>query len=438
MKIKIISLLLIGAMLLCTAGCASGEPAAQTQNDSAEAPQTNANAPDIINTSVDLMQSIAPVREEKQPISPEAAAAASDFALRLTQAANDPDRNTLISPLSVLCALAMTANGAENETLLQMESTLGMRRELYNAFFLSYLSALRDDGSAELKLANSIWFSDRSGFAPKDEFLKTNAAYYGADAFLAPFDDSTLREINGWVNQNTDGMIPSILDQIPEEAVMYLVNALAFDAKWQEPYRETDVSPDWFNAADGTQQVAFFMYSGEQDYLSDDKATGFLKYYQGGKYAFAALLPNEGVTVGEYLDSLDGEKLQSLLGNPSHEEVVAAMPKFEAQSSLELSGVLKAMGMELPFDREKADFSSLGTAEDGNIRISRILHKTFISVEENGTRAAAATAVEAVAEAAEEEEPKRVKLDRPFVYMLIDCETNLPFFIGTMLNPAEE
>ena len=114
------------------------------------------------------------------------------------------------------------------------------------------------------------------------------------------------------------------------------------------------------------------------------------------------------------------------------------MPKFETDSSLELSGVLKAMGMELPFDREKADFSSLGTAGEGNIRISRILHKTFISVEENGTRAAAATAVEAAAEAAEEEEPKRVKLDRPFVYMLIDCETNLPFFIGTMLNPAEE
>ena len=143
MKTRIICFLLAGALLLCTAGCASGEPAVQTQSESAEAPQTNANAPDIINTSVDLMQSIAPVREEKQPISPEAAAAASDFALRLTQAANDPDKNTLISPLSVLCALAMTANGAGDETLLQMENTLGMRREQYNAFFLSYLSALR-------------------------------------------------------------------------------------------------------------------------------------------------------------------------------------------------------------------------------------------------------------------------------------------------------
>ena len=428
MNTKIISILLVGSMLFCMAGCVSGGPAGQSGSEQQGS----------VYQSVDLMKSVDPVRKEKQPISPEAAAAASDFALRLVQATNDSNKNTLISPLSVLCALAMTANGAENETLLQMESTLGLGRELYNEFFLSYLSALRADGSSALKLANSIWFTDRGGFAPKDEFLKTNAAYYGADAYLAPFDGSTLREINGWVDRNTDGMIPSILDQIPEEAVMYLVNALAFDAKWQEQYRETDVSSDWFNAADGTQQVAFFMHSEERDYLSDDNAVGFLKYYKGGKYAFAALLPKEGVSVGEYLDSLDGERLQSLLGTPSHEEVIAAMPKFEAESSLELSGALKAMGMELPFDREKADFSSLGTGGEGNIRISRILHKTFISVEENGTRAAAATAVEAAAESAEEEEPKRVKLDRPFVYMLIDCETNLPFFIGTMLNPAEE
>ena len=429
MKTKIISILAVAALLLSLAGCALGSPGKPSQSGGA----------DTQGSSVDLMQSVAAVRKEKQPITSEAATAATDFALRLVQAANNPDSNTLISPLSVLCALAMTANGAEDATLLQMESTLGMRRELYNEFFLSYLSALRADGTAELKLANSIWFTDRGGFAPKEGFLETNAAYYGADAYLAPFDDSTLREINGWVKKNTDGMIPSILDQIPEEAVMYLVNALAFDAKWAEQYRESDVSPGEFTAADGSKQSVDFMHSEAQTYLSDDNATGFIKYYKGRKYAFAALLPNEGVSVGDYLDLLDGAKLLDLLENCSHETVYASMPKFETQSSLELSGTLKAMGMELPFDRDQADFSSLGTSQAGNLYISRILHKTYISVAEDGTRAGAATAVEVMpASAVEEEEPKFVKLDRPFVYMLIDCETNLPFFIGTMLNPAEE
>ena len=102
-----------------------------------------------------------------------------------------------------------------------------------------------------------------------------------------------------------------------------------------------------------------------------------------------------------------------------------------------MSGVFQAQ-KKCQSDSVKADFSRLGTAGEGNIRISRILHKTFISVAEDGTRAGAATAAEAAAEAAVEEEPKFVRLDRPFVYMLIDCETDLPFFIGTMLNPAEE
>ena len=192
-----------------------------------------------------------------------------------------------------------------------------------------------------------------------------------------------------------------------------------------------------FNAADGTKQTVDFMYSEEQTYLRGWKASGFIKYYRGGKYAFVALLPDEGVSVGEYLDILDGESLQALLANRSYETVYAVTPKFETQTGLELSDVLKAMGMELPFISKEANFSSLGTSQAGNLYISRVLHKTFISVAEDGTRAGAATAVEAAAECALEEEPKHVRLDRPFIYILIDCENNLPFFIGTMMKPGE-
>ena len=235
---KIICILLACAILLSMAGCASGKSEAKPQNGSAEVqenPKTS-DEQEYPKTSVDLMQTISSNEKEPAPITSESAATASDFALRLFRAADDPEQNTLISPLSVLSALAMTANGAEDETLHEMENTLGMDRDQYNEFFNSFRSSLRYDSDKALKLANSIWFTDRHGFEPKDEFLETNASCYGADACLAPFDDSTLREINGWVNEKTDGLIPSILDEISNNAELYPVNALAFDAKWSSPY----------------------------------------------------------------------------------------------------------------------------------------------------------------------------------------------------------
>ena len=149
------------------------------------------------------------------------------------------------------------------------------------------------------------------------------------------------------------------------------------------------------------------------------------------------MLPNEGVTVSQYVDSLTGEHLRELLNNPQDVTVFASIPKFETEYGIEMSEVLQKMGMTDAFDWRVADFSRLGTYDvDGmNIFINRVLHKTFISVSEQGTRAGAATVVEmAPGSAAPEIEYKEVILDRPFVYMLIDCETNLPFFIGTMMN----
>lgn len=179
------------------------------------------------------------------------------------------------------------------------------------------------------------------------------------------------------------------------------------------------------------------MHSEEYTYLEDDLATGFIKYYKDRRYAFVAMLPNEGVTVSQYVDSLTGEHMRELLNNPQDVTVFASIPKFETEYDIEMSEVLQEMGMTDAFDWQVADFSRLGTYNvDGmNICINRVLHKTFISVTEQGTRAGAATAVEMVAEGAMEiVEFKEVVLERPFVYMLIDCETNLPFFIGTMMN----
>ena len=359
----------------------------------------------------------------------------TDFAIRLFKASEERGKNTLISPLSVLCALAMTANGAEEETLAQMEEVLGMTTEELNLYLYSYMQNLPQGEKYKLSLANSIWFTEDERFTVNQDFLQTNADYYGADIYKAPFNDQTCKDINNWVKQNTDEMIPEILDEIPADAIMYLVNALAFEAEWSEIYEKQQVRDGKFTKEDGTKQDVELMYGVEGTYLEDENATGFKKYYKGGKYAFVAMLPNEGVSVSDYVASLNGESLNTLLNNTQHTTVHTAIPKFETEYNVEMSAILKDMGMTKAFDIYNADFEGLGTSTAGNIFINRVLHKTFISVGEKGTKAGAATVVEmADGAAAEPQEPKEVYLDRPFVYMLIDCENNIPFFIGTMMD----
>ena len=383
----------------------------------------------------DLMEGITPNNVDALDDLSSQNADVTDFAIRLFKASNENGKNTLISPLSVLCALAMTANGAEEETLAQMEEVLGMTTEELNLYLYSYMKNLPQGDKYKLSLANSIWFTEDERFTVNQDFLQTNADYYGADIYKAPFDKQTLKDINNWVKQNTDGMIPEILDQIPPEAIMYLVNALAFEAEWSEIYEKHQVKDGEFTKEDGTKQDVKFMYGSEGTYFEDEKATGFMKRYKGGKYAFVAMLPNEGVSVSEYIASLDGESLNALLANPQYATVRTSIPKFETEYKVEMSDILQSMGMTEAFDMYNADFEGLGTSTGGNIYISRVLHKTFISVGEKGTKAGAATIVEMKdGAAAEPTEPKEVYLDRPFVYMLVDCENNIPFFIGTMMD----
>ena len=363
--------------------------------------------------------------------------AVTDFAVRLFKASEESGKNTLISPLSVLCALAMTANGAKEETLAQMESVLGMTKDELNIYLYSYMKKLPSGEKYKLSLANSIWFTNDESFTVNRDFLQTTADYYGADIYKSPFDQKTCKEINKWVEDNTDGMIPEILDEINPEAVMYLVNALAFDAEWAKIYRESSVKYGKFTKEDGSEQNVELMYNTENVYLEDDNASGFMKYYKDGKYAFVALLPNEGVSVSEYISSLDGKSLSEMLANAQIATVRTCVPKFETEYDVNMAEILAKMGMPDAFDSDKADFTGLGTSSVGNIYISRVIHKTFISVDEKGTKAGATTAVEMMPESAPPTDIKKVYLNRPFVYMLVDCENNIPFFIGTMMDVGE-
>ncbi len=388
------------------------------------------------NTSASsLSEGITP-RDSVDTAAPEEfGAVLADFGVRLFKESFEANKNTLISPLSVLSALAMTANGADNKTLAQMESVLGADASTLNAYVKSYMDALPTGEKYKLSLANSIWFTDDERFTVSEDFLQTNADYYRADIYRAPFENATCRDINSWVKEKTDGMIEKILDKIPYDAVMYLINALAFEAEWQEIYEKHQVRDAKFTTENDVERTVDMMYSSESRYIEDGKATGFIKHYSGGKYAFAALLPNKGVSLAQYVDTLDGEKLYKMLSEPTSCTVETGLPKFEFEYSTEIADVLKGMGMTDAFSPFNADFTRLGSSTHGNIFISRVLHKTYISVGERGTKAGAVTVVEMKdAAAAMPIEPKYVTLDRPFVFMLIDTETNLPFFIGTVTD----
>ena len=346
------------------------------------------------------------------------------------------DENVLISPLSIQLALAMTANGADGDTKAEMEALLGgeITLEDLNEYLYSYVNNLPSAEKYKLQIANSIWFRDDEGrLQVEKDFLQKNADYYGAQAFKAAFDDQTLKDINNWVKDHTDGMIDSILDQIDEDAVMYLINALVFDAEWQHVYDKSDVYKGKFTNIGGTEKQVDMMHSEETVYLQDENAIGFMKPYSGSKYNFAVLLPNEGVDIYEYIAGLTGESLMETLSTPQLGMVMATLPKFSYEYELTMNDVLKELGMPSAFSGDTADFSKMAHSSRGNIYIGDVLHKTFISVDELGTKAGAVTKVQMNDESAPMSEWV-VTLNRPFVYMIIDNETNLPVFIGTVMD----
>lgn len=355
-----------------------------------------------------------------------------DFSVKLLQTTCDREENTLASPMSVLSALAMTANGARGETRAQMENILGGSVEQLNGA----LAGLGQEEDSPLYLANSIWFAEGGRITPNPDFLQVNADCYRAGVFEAPFDQTTVTDINRWVKEHTHGMVEEILKEIPRDTVMYLINTLAFEAEWENPYENSDVWQQAFTNQEGKVQQVSMLHSEEQFYLRDDQAQGFMKCYQGGRYAFVALLPDKEISILDYVEGLDGQQLKELLEDPTSVPVAVTMPKFESEMEVDLQEVLKEMGMVLPFDSAQADFADLGTSPGGNLYINQVFHKAYLEVQETGTCGGAATAVEINCEGAfqEPEDQKVVTLDRPFVYMVVDTSSMLPVFMGTVLS----
>lgn len=448
MKRKRCGIVFLAILLLICCGCGQKEEMGRTEDMEKSVLQENrvSSAGKEGNQAVDTIGKIrmdeeAPVGSGEEDMPKDAFCLdTADFAVHLLKENLEENKgeNVMVSPASALTALAMTANGAKGDTLSQMLSVLARNQDMdsLNENLKAWTDGLTDTEGASLKMANAIWIQDEGRkLTVEKNFLEKNAGYYHADIYQAPFCEETLNDINSWAEEKTDGRIKRILGNLQEDAVMYLVNAVVFDGSWEKAYEPYQVREDvFFNGKKGKETVPF-MYSEESVYIKDEKAAGFIKPYKEG-YRFAALLPDEGISPEEYIGSMDGEHFLALLAGAETEVTVkTGMPKFEADYETELSGILAEMGMKDAFDWRKADFRGIGVLPGVPVCLSRVIHKTYISVKELGTEAAAATVEEMVAGGARQEPAAKVYevyLQRPFVYAIVEEESNLPVFIGVL------
>ncbi|MGN0374984.1 MAG: serpin family protein [Butyrivibrio sp.] len=353
----------------------------------------------------------------------------SDFSVELFKKCFSEGNNTLVSPVSVMLALGMTGNGAAGNTEAQFENLLGADIDELNRNYKAYVGGLKDTDEAHINIANSLWI--KKDFPVKNDFLERNADYYNAAVFKSQFDKTTVSDINKWVKNNTDGMIGKILDgDIESDTFMFIINAVAFEAEWETVYETHQIRDTEFTTTDGSRQTVDGMFGSETVYLEDEKASGFIKKYKNG-YSFAALLPNENISVEEYIQEFTGDKYLELLNNSQECTVYTMIPKFSYDYGTSLKETLSEMGLSDAFTPEKADFSLM--TDETPAYIGDVVHKTFIQVDDKGTKAGAATIVEMKCGSAMiEEEIKTVYLDRPFVYVIMDDLTNIPIFMGVV------
>ncbi len=368
------------------------------------------------------------------------------FAFDLYRALRGDEGNLFFSPYSISAALAMTYAGARGETEQEMAETLHYllpQEQLHPAFNALDLELAQrgeaqpetERGPFQLDIANSVWGQRDYEFLA--QFLDTLAENYGAGLRLVDFvgDSEGARElINGWVSDQTEGRIPDLIPQGVIDALTRLVltNAIYFNAPWTFPFDKEATQEGTFHLLDGADVQAPMMKLEETvSYAEVDGIRAVGLPYSDGQLSMVVLVPDEG-QFEAFESGLDAATMDSVLDAMEMTPVALTMPKFEFDSSFSLGDTLAEMGMPSAFDPGAADFSGMDGARD--LVITHILHKAFVSADEEGTEAAAATAV-VVGLTAAPSEPVELVVDRPFMFLIRDYPTGAILFLGRVLDP---
>lgn len=348
------------------------------------------------------------------------------------------EENAVFSPVPVYASLALIANGAEDQAhneILEALNLEDLNAEEINAYYHELMKRLESEQeNIDLTLSNSIWFDDH--FEEKVDFLETNKTYYEADSFKINFmDQNTPVVMNDWIDDQTNGKIEVMVDEIDMDAVMYLFSTIYFDAEWEMPFKASESYGSEFFAEAETLEVDKMTGRFNLETVLTADEEGVILPYEAEEYSFVALMPSEGTKVRDYLNDFDQEKMIELSKEIKEEEVDLLLPKFEVNFENLLNDPLKEMGIQEMFDLGSNSLSKMGESE-GNLFVSKIFQKTYLVVDEEGTEAASAVGTE-IATTSMPVEKRVIDFNRPFLYGIIDNETDLPIFLGIMDHPGK-
>ena len=368
-----------------------------------------------------------------------------EFAFDLYQILSKQEGNIFFSPYSISLALAMTYAGAMGETEREMAETLHFtlsQERLHEALnALDILLESRSEGVTEeeegfrLNIANAIW--GQEGYEFLSEFLDVLAQNYGAGLRLLDYvgdPEGSRQTINDWVSDQTEDKIkdlipPGVIDAMTR---LVLANAIYFKANWAHQFEENDTMDGDFTLLDGsTVRVPMMSQDETFRYLQGNGFQAIELPYTGFEMSMVIILPEEG-EFETTEDGLDASFLDQIESGFSHTSLSLTMPKFEYESEFGLSKALKEMGMPTAFGAE-ADFSGMDGTR--NLYISDVIHKAFVAIDEEGTEAAAATAV-VIAEMSIQVPEVEMKIDSPFIYAIRDVETGSILFLGRVMDPS--
>ncbi len=370
----------------------------------------------------------------------------NSFALNLYHSLRASDGNLIFSPFSISLALAMTYAGARGETESQISKTLHFdlpQAQLHpaiNGLDLALRSApIPPDEHQEplqLNIANAVWAEQAYPFL--QDFLDLIAANYGAGIRLADFINAyepTRKEINAWVEDQTNDKIKDLIPEgiLDELTRMVLVNAIYFKADWLETFDKNSTTDVPFHLLDGTEILVPTMSQEMYNlpYASGDGYQAVELTYAGNTAAMDILVPEQG-QFDNFQTSLDSQKLDAILSGMQGTAVSLRLPKFNYTVDFNLSEKLKTMGMPDAFDPERADFTGMSNRRD--LYITDVLHKAYVAVDEEGTEAAAATAV-IVGVTSAPMANITLTIDRPFIFLIRDLPSGQILFMGRVLNP---
>lgn len=390
-------------------------------------------------------QSILPTMQpiELNATEKEMAAQQGDFASTLSlelcrQLGGEKTDNWLVSPFSLQCALGMLSNGANGETHDEILYTLGLSQysqEEVNVYFKKLIEGLHTVNSAiTVKTSNSVW--GNAGVPLKDDFQKMNIENYFAMVSQLDFSDpSAVDQINAWCNQTTEGLIPSILDEVNPTATVYLLNSLYFKARWESEFAPEKTQEGDFNTSSGKVVKADFMQTQRMAaYVENEWFTSTSLSYQNDSYVMRLILPQPEISIDQVLQALS-ESDENLWKNTILADINLKMPRFALENKLDLVSTLQALGMEKVFTNE-ADFSSMS---DISTYISLVQQATRLKVDEDGSEGAAVTVIEGYLSDLMRplpEEEVDFFLDRPFLFQILEPATGTVLFMGQVGLPA--